>query len=156
MLNSVSKSLSSLKSVEIGLIVFFLLLVILPYTLPFWLAFLVDSSLGLTLLFIITLFLFFTFHPVLGVLFLFVSYDLLRRASSLSPPQVPTISYTPTQDKKDEQMWKMNPPESKSLEEEIVAHKAPIDGSKSTLSLVVEPSSYKPLSTPVVGGSILS
>jgi len=151
---TVLKTLSSLSRLEIFLIIIFLFIVLLPYQIPFWLGFIIDSSFGFILLFLITLALFYYFNPILGVLFIFVCYELLRRSSSVLPV-VPMIQYTPTQDKKDEQMLKMNPIKATTLEEEIIATNAPLDGSKSKLSLVPEMTSYKPLSANVSGSSVL-
>lgn len=152
MLDSVTKSLSSLTLVEIIFIVLFLCIVLFPFPLPYWLGFYIDSSLGFITLFIITLLLFYYYNPILGVLFLFVSYDLLRRSTSIMP-KVPIISYTPTQDKKDEQMLRLNPIHSMSLEEQIVSDKAPVDGSKTTMNLISEMTSYKPISSVIQGSA---
>ena len=143
-MNSVVKSLSSLKTYEIVLLAVFFLMIVLPYSIPYWLAFYIDSAIGMIILFVITLALFYYCHPLLGVVYLFVSYDILRRSSNVVP-HVPLIPTTPTQDKKDAEMNRMNPPKSMTLEEEIIATNAPIDGSKSGLSLVAEPSSFRPV-----------
>jgi len=129
-------------------------MILLPYQIPIWLSFIIDSAFGIIVLFLITLTLFYYFNPILGVLYIFVCYELLRRSSSVLPI-VPMIQHTPTQDKKDEQMMKMNPIQATTLEEEIVATNAPLDGSKSNLSLVPEMTSYKPLSANVSGSSVL-
>ena len=142
------KSLSSLTLVEIITIVLFLLVVLLPYQIPHSIGFFIDSALGMIVLFIATLALFYYCHPILGVLFLFVSYDLLRRSSS-ALPQSPMIQYTPSQDMKDKQMERMNPHPITSLEEEIVAMKAPVDGSKMAVSFISEPSTFKPILQPI-------
>lgn len=113
-----------LTVLEIVLIGVFILMIFAPYEIPSSLGFLIDSSLGMIGLFLITLALFVYFHPILGILYLGVAYELLRR-SSLSMKQVPIIQYTPTQEKKDAELKAMNPPKFTSLEEEVVATRVP-------------------------------
>ena len=62
----------------------------------------------------------------LAVLFVLVSYELLRRSCKASGKQV-IMKHTPTQEKKDEKMKKMNPPKKETLEEEIVDKLAPVE-----------------------------
>ena len=142
--SSVIKSLSALTSVEIMILFLFLVVFLLPYEMPYSLGFVIDSAFGMIILFLMTVGFFVFFNPILGVLFLLVSYDLIRRSAAINPHS-PVISYTPTQDKKDKLMELMNPEPATSLEEEIVRINAPVDGSKTTMSFVVEPSTYKPI-----------
>lgn len=113
-----------LSVLEIGLLAIFLLMIFAPYNIPSSLSFLIDSSLGMIALFLITLGLFVVFHPIVGIVYLGVAYELLRR-SSLSMKQVPIIQYTPSQEKKDAELKAMNPPTYTSLEEEVVASRVP-------------------------------
>jgi hypothetical protein len=59
-------------------------------------------------MFAITLYLFFYSNPILAILYIFVAYELLRRSAAFTG-RVAMIQYTPTQQKKDNQMQKMNP-----------------------------------------------
>lgn len=141
--DSISKSLSSIKGYEIALMGIFFLLVVFPYPMPYDLGYFIDSTLGMLSLFFAAIAFFYFCHPLVGVLFLIVCYDLLRRSSAIVP-NVPTIHYTPSQDRKDAQMAQMNPPVDRTLEEDIIAESAP-----STVSLVPEPSAYQPVSAPL-------
>ena len=85
-------------------------------------------------------------HPVLGVLGIFVAYELIRRTSTKT---VAMIQYSPEQPEKDMKMMRMNPPKERTLEEAMVAKMAPIsDG-----GVVV--SDYLPVSDDVRGASMI-
>ena len=82
----------SFSYVEMVLVFVFLLFVVLPISIPRPIAMFFDSSLGMALLFFATLFFFLGTHPLLGVLFIFVAYEILRR-SSLSTLHVPLLHH---------------------------------------------------------------
>ena len=85
-------------------------------------------------------------HPILGVLGIFVAYELIRRTSTKT---IAMVQYTPEQPKKDLEMKRMNPPKERTLEEAMVAKMAPIsDG-----GVVV--SDYLPVSDDVRGASMI-
>lgn len=89
--------IESFSYVEMVLIFVFLLFVLLPVSIPRPVALIFDSSLGMALLFFATLFFFIGTHPLLGVLFVFVAYEILRR-SSLTTLHVPLLHFPqPTQ-----------------------------------------------------------
>ena len=113
-----------LTVLEIILVALFLLVIFAPYEIPASVGFFLDSSLGMIGFFLITLALFVYFHPVVGIFYLGVAYELIRR-SALGLKQVPIIQYTPTQEKKDAEMKSYNPPKFTSLEEEVVAKRVP-------------------------------
>lgn len=133
-----------LTVLEIVLVAFFLLAIFAPYEIPSSVGFLIDSSLGMIVLFLITLGLFVYFHPVLGIVYLGVAYELIRR-SSQSLKQVPIIQYTPTQEKKDAEMKSYNPPKFTSLEEEVVAKRV------QNISGPVVETTFKPVAQNVQG-----
>jgi len=130
---------------EIFLVALFLLAIFAPYEIPASIGVFIDSSLGMIVFFIITLGLFVYFHPIVGVVYLGVAYELIRR-SSLGLKQVPIIEYTPTQEKKDAEMKSYNQPKFTSLEEEMVAKRAP----DSIQSTPVE-TTFKPVAQNIQG-----
>lgn len=75
---------------EMFMIFIFLLFIILPFQPSNAIARFFDSSLGMASLFFITLLLFVLFHPVVGIVYIFVAYEILRR-SSLQTLNVPIL-----------------------------------------------------------------
>jgi len=110
---------------EYVLLILFVLYLILPVNLPGSLAKFVETPLGIIGLFLVTIALFVYVNPILGILYIFVAYELLRRSSHITG-KTSYIEYTPTQVIKDEKMRKMNPLPEKSLEEIIVQKMSPI------------------------------
>lgn len=120
----VLEQLKSLKSFEIGGLVLFILFIILPFKLPLMVANVFDSSLGLVFLFIVTIFLFFYTNPILGVIFILVAYELLRRSSEVTGGNYIVKDVT-RQQYKDAELVQLNPVQSESLEEEVINKMAP-------------------------------
>ncbi len=110
---------------EYFLLVVFILYLILPLDLPESIAVVVNTPLGIITMFLITVALFAYVNPILGVLYIFVAYELLRRSTRVTGKSA-YIQYTPTQVEKNQTMRKMNPPAEKTLEEAIVEKMAPI------------------------------
>jgi hypothetical protein len=110
----------------------FLLYLILPIQTPLALAPFIDTPLGILIMFCITVYLFFYMNPLLGIVYIFVAYEILRRTSSymgIGNDGVRTsliMQYTPSETVKQEVLVEMNPPVSDILEEQIVAKMAPI------------------------------
>jgi hypothetical protein len=110
----------------------FLLYLILPIQTPLFLAPYIDTPLGILILFCITVYLFFYMNPLLGIIYIFVAYEVIRRASShmgIGNEGVRTsliMQYSPTEAVKQEVMVELNPHASDILEEQIVAKMAPI------------------------------
>ena len=111
----------------------------------------VNSALGMVSLFCIAVYFFMYRNPLLGVVFIFVAYELIRRSTAITG-RTAIIDYTPTQNKKDAEMVAMNPPKEKTLEEDIVELRAPIG--KSAVSEYVN-STYKPVVDRVDGASLV-
>jgi hypothetical protein len=146
------KFLDSLKTIqpfEIFLIIVFILFLILPFDLPFFITSFVDSPLGIIAVFIITVTLFIYTNPILGILFIFVAYELMRR-SALFSGHTSNLQYTPTQRVKDSEMRAMNPPQQKSLEEEVIEVRAPI-GKSNEIEFV--DSDFKPVTDKILYGA---
>ena len=122
--------------VDYGLLVIFVLYIVFPVETPTWLAPYVDSPLALVFFFIVTLCLFIYTNPILGVLYIFVVYELLRRNHYAAPASpIPEGTYQmatrvpkqlPTQQEKDRDLKAMNPSQPATLEEEVIAVRAPI------------------------------
>ena len=110
---------------EIILIIVFVLYIIFPIPTPAFIASSIDSSLGILVIFCVTVYLFLYTSPILGILYILVGYELIRR-SSLVTARSAIIEYTPTQANKDAELEKMNPPQYKTLEEDIIEMRAPV------------------------------
>lgn len=144
------KLFQSLKPLEIVLLVVFIIYIVFPIQTPNFLASSVDSSLGMLSVFIITIYLFLNFNPIVAVVYIYVGYELLRR-SSTKTGKVTVMQYTPTQAKKDQEMKSMNPVQEKSLEEEIVEQMAPIGHSDANVYI---DTSFKPMADKLKDGSL--
>jgi hypothetical protein len=83
--------------------------------------------------------------PILGVLFIFVAYELLRR-NHYAPPASPIVSDTkysanrvpqkiPSQDEKNVELKAMNPPRPRTLEEEVIAKESPVGVSQMPIGM---------------------
>jgi hypothetical protein len=138
---NIANLVKSFSQLEVSLLVVFILYLILPIQTPSFMAGMVDSPMGMVTMFAITLYLFFYSNPILAILYIFVAYELLRRSASVTG-RVAMIQYTPTQQKKDSQMQKMNPTPNDLLEVDIVEKMAPIGKSDPIQFLS---SSYKPI-----------
>jgi len=130
----VISSLNKSTPLEIILIIVFVLYIIFPIPTPDIIASSVDSSLGILVIFCVTVYLFLYTSPILGILYILVGYELIRR-SSLVTARSAIVEYTPTQANKDVELQKMNPPQYKTLEEDIIEIRAPI-GKSSQLEYV--------------------
>ena len=147
----IPKILKSFNNLELILLSCFIIYIVFPISTPSFLAGFIESSLGMLLLFLVTIFLFFYTNPILGVIFVFVAYELLRRSSHLIG-KAAIIQHTPSQLKKDIEMSSMNPPKRETLEEEMVEKMAPVG--KSELSIYT-PSSFKPVAESVGSASLV-
>jgi hypothetical protein len=152
-------SLKSLKLYEIVLLVLFILYIIFPIGTPGAIAPILDSPIGILILFIITVALFFYTNPILGIVYIFVAFEVVRRSSrvvGVSSQMNYAINqqYIPTQAKKDEQLAAYNPPPimQKTLEEDVVGSMAPVPQPG-----VNGPNEYtfKPVNDRVVGASLV-
>lgn len=126
-------------------ILFVAYLVFQPSTPPVLTPF-VDNLFGTIIIISLALYMFLYMHPVLGVLGIFVAYELIRRTSTKT---VAMIQYSPEQPVKDMAMKRMNPPKERTLEEAMVAKMAPVsDG-----GIIV--TDYVPVADDVRGASMI-
>jgi len=126
-------------------ILFVAYLVFQPSTPPILTPF-VDNLFGTIVIISVALYMFLYMHPVLGVIGIFVAYELIRRTSTKT---VAMIQYSPEQPVKDMEMKRMNPPKERTLEEAMVAKMAPVsDG-----GVIV--TDYVPVADDVRGASMI-
>jgi|TARA_B100002019_G_scaffold292049_1_gene314014 predicted membrane protein len=140
-----------MSNMEMLLGLVFILFIILPVDVPMMLANVVDSSIGMVVLFALAVYMFTITTPVLAVLFVFVAYELLRRSCKATGKKV-IMKHTPTQEKKDEKMKKMNPVKKATLEEEIVDKMAPV-GRSDMISYIT--TTFSPVAEDLAGASLL-
>ena len=136
---------------DFGMLVLFVIYLVLDIYPPELLASYIDTSLGMVGILLTTLYVFMNFNPILGVVFLFVAYEIVRRSARVNN-RVPMMLHTPSQAKKDAELALMNPVASSSLEEDVVHQMAPV-GKSSLISYTM--SEYKPVSTDIHNASTL-
>ena len=143
----------SVSPLEIVLFLVFFVYLVIPVNTPSFLASLIDTPLGMIVIFAITMFLFCYTNPILGVLYIFVAYELIRRCAKPLLAQNTTPSYNPvhpapTQQIRDSEIQEMNPVSTSTLEEEIVQKMAPVGHSD---QMAYIDSVFKPVSNDIKG-----
>jgi hypothetical protein len=141
----------SLSKMEFGMLALFIIYLVMDIYPPELVASYIDTSLGMIGILLITLYVFMNYSPILGVVFLFVAYEIVRRSARINN-RVPMILHTPSQAKKDAELVEMNPSPATTLEEELVGQMAPV-GKSSLISYTM--SEYKPVSTDIHNASTL-
>jgi hypothetical protein len=151
---------------EMSLLIVFIIYVIFPISTPEVFVPIIDSPIGYVSVFIITVGLFVYTTPLLGIVYIFVAYELIRRSSLRSIQNKPKSTqdvirtrYMPTHlpkpipepTVKEIEMALMNPEREPTLEEEIVQLRAPIGKSD---NVKYTESSFKPVATDVLGASM--
>jgi len=119
---------NSLSPLESATLILFIIYIIFPFRTPVFLSGVINNPLGLITVLIVTLYLFFYTNPILGVVYIFVAYELLRRSSlvkSAGASDNYMIKYTPSEAQRTGEMVKMNPNHEITLEESVVATMAP-------------------------------
>jgi hypothetical protein len=126
-------------------VIFVAYLVFQPSTPPVLTPF-IDNMFGTIVIISLALYMFLYMHPILGVLGIFVAYEIIRRTSTKT---IAMVQYSPEQPVKDMEMKRMNPPKERTLEESMIQKMAPIgDGG-------VIRSDYEPVSDDVRGASMV-
>lgn len=131
----------SLKKDNVGQMILgflFILYLVMGFKTPESVADKIDTIGGKMILFILAVYMFLNFHPVLAVLGLLVIFDLMRRSSAATGLDS-LKKYEPTEEKKMSQFSAFNQ-FPYTLEQEIVKKMAPAVNSGSSLSQ----SSFKP------------
>jgi hypothetical protein len=131
---------SLLKKEHMGQLILafvFIIYLILGLKTPEPIAGLVDSLIGKIVIFIIVVYLFIHFNPILAVLSLFVAFDLIRRSSAATGIDA-LQKYGPSEEKRSSQFSAFNQ-FPYTLEQEMVSKMAPIEHT------VYDPASFVPL-----------
>jgi hypothetical protein len=110
------------------------------------LSMMIDTPVGAVFVMAVTAYLLLFTHPVLGVLSIFVAYELLRKSTMVR--FIPTV--LKDQPKVDAQQQSFNPPAERTLEEDLVAQMAPIEVSADYVE-----TGFKPVSEDVHGASVM-
>jgi len=124
---------------ELFLAVLLVIYLVMGFKSPEPVANMVDTLIGKVVIFIVIVYLFMYYHPILAILALFAGFDLIRRAS-LSTGIDALQKFVPTEEKKSSQFTAFNQ-FPYTLEQEVVAKMAPVMASGSSLTKA----SYKPL-----------
>ena len=154
-----------LTPVDFGLLVVFIIYIVFPVSTPDVLVPYIDSPLGLVFMFIVTIMLFLYTSPLLGILYIFVVYEVLRRnhynapASQVSEDTLQMANRVPkqlpTQKEKDAELKAMNPSHESTLEEQVISVKAPIGKGDMPSSIIS--STYQPVAeTSSIGATLYS
>lgn len=131
---------------EIILFVIFVFYIVFQPRTPPALSMVIDTPFGALVVVAIAGYLLLYTHPVLGVLSIFVAYELLRRSTMVR--FIPTLIQEQEQPKVDAQQQSFNPPADRTLEEDIVSQMAPIEVSANFVE-----TGFKPVSNDVHGAS---
>lgn len=121
---------------DIILLALFVIYIVFPVSTPQFMSSFIDSPMGMVVIFAVAVSLFIYRNPILGVLFIFVAYELLRR-NHYVPPSSPIVLDTqyyankvpqklPSQEEKNAELRALNPYHPKTLEEDVISEQAPI------------------------------
>jgi len=124
---------------ELFLVVLLIIYLVMGFNTPESVANLVDTLIGKVTIFILVVFIFMHYNPILAVLALFVAFDLIRR-SSMTTGLDALQKFTPSEEKKASQFTAFNQ-FPYTLEQEIVAKMAPIRDAGSSITQAT----YKPV-----------
>ena len=143
----------SFTSLEITTLAIFAIYIIFPFKTPGFLANTINTPIGLLFILIVTLYLFFYTNPILGVIYIFVAYELLRRSSLVKSKggDAYMVKHTPSEEKRQVDMVKMNPTHKTTLEEEVIATMAPSQNFNKDMSFS---SDFKPVAERIAGASL--
>lgn len=134
---------------EVILFVIFVLYIVFQPRTPPALSLMIDTPVGAVVVMAAAAYLLLYTHPVLGVLSIFVAYELLRRSTIVR--FIPTLlTQEQDQPKVDAQQQSFNPPAERTLEEDLVAQMAPIEVSADYVE-----TGFKPVSENVHGASLM-
>jgi hypothetical protein len=139
---------------QLILSILFVIYLIMGYNTPKSLAELVDTPVGKIAVIIVALCILSTSNPILGILALFVAYELIRRSSVALRGELK--NYIPSESKKSDQFSAFNQNEFPyTLEQEMVG-KMTIQNNSINLSFNNNTSSFKPILDNTHNASMLS
>jgi hypothetical protein len=147
-LSDFTKALSPL---EIAALVIFVIYIIFPFKSPAFLSGTINTPIGLVGILVVTLYLFFYTNPILGVVYIFVAYELIRRSSLVRRGSADNymVRSSPSEIQRAVEMEQMNPVRSVTLEEDVISKMAPAQVfHENTID-----SGFKPVAERVVGAS---
>lgn len=123
-LSDFTKSLSPL---ETATLIIFVVYIIFPFKTPLFMAGTINTPIGIVVALVLALYLFFYTNPILGVVFIFVAYELIRRTSLVKVAAADNymIRSSPSESERAFEMKQMNPAHEVTLEEDVVAKMAP-------------------------------
>jgi hypothetical protein len=149
-LSDFTKSLSPL---EIATLLVFVIYIIFPFNSPAFLSGVVNTPIGLVVVLVIALYLFFYTNPVLGIVFIFVAYELIRRSSLVKTGAADNymIRSSPSENQKAIEMNDMNPVRTITLEEDVIAKMAPAQDFHHDSAI---DTGFKPTTERIVGASV--
>ena len=124
---------------ELILAIILVIYLVMGFKTPEPIANLVDNIVGKVVIIIVVIYLFAYYNPILGILALFVAFNLIR-SSSVTTGSDALQKYVPTEEKKASQFTAYNQ-FPYTLEQEVVAKMAPILHSNTSGTQ----SSYKPI-----------
>lgn len=136
---------------QMGILVVFIIYILFPIHFPSNVSDMIDSPLGMVVLFVVTVFLFCFVNPVLGVVYVFVAYELLRR-SSKNTGKTAYVNHAPSQKKRDAEMQSMNPSFETTLEEQMINKLAPVGYSDKSVYI---DTTFKPVAENVHNANII-
>lgn len=152
MMNKLTDIIKKIQPLEIGLFILFFIYLLFDIKTPDVINPYLSSPIGIVFIILMTLFLFLYTNPIVGIMSLFVAYELIRRSSSPFMPSTTIMTTTPTEERRNFELKAMNKPKPDTLEEEVVSHMAPIG--KSEQGNYIE-TSFKPISDDLLGGSTI-
>ncbi len=143
----------SFTPLEIGTLVIFAVYIIFPFRTPGFMANIINTPLGLFSVLLITLYLFFYTNPILGVVYIFVAYELLRRSALVASRggDAYMVKHTPSENKRTNEMNKMNPVRNVTLEEDVIRTMAPAQKFNKDYGISTD---FKPVAERVSGASL--
>lgn len=139
---------------QLILSILFVIYLIMGYNTPMSLAELIDTPVGKIAVIIVALCILSTSNPILGILALFVAYELIRRSSISLRGDLK--SFIPSESKKSDQFSAFNQNEFPyTLEQEMVG-KMTIQNNNINLSFNENTSNFKPILDNTHNASMLS
>ena len=141
----------ALSPLEIAVLVIFVIYIIFPFKTPAFLSGTVNTPIGLVVLLVVTLYLFFYINPILGIVYIFVAYELIRRSSLVRKGSSDNymVRSSPSEVQRASEMSQMNPVRVVSLEEDVITKMAP---SQIFHDNTID-TGFKPVTERVVGAS---
>jgi len=115
---------------EIIVFLIFIAYLLFPIETPESVVSFANSSVGMGLTILLVLYLILYSHPVLAIVAVVVAFEFFRRNAHADSKSVKHVSFDLSQSAKDKEMKKMNPPQSTSLEEDVIKNMAPLKTEK--------------------------